>query len=282
MIKIAFIYLIENMENNKKYVGQTRKNVIARYCQHIESAFRTANKKRNDFYRDIVESGDNALNVFNVQTIEECDDSIKLEREKYWIKFYKCEYNEQFKIAYLQNIEKEIVREYESGNTMESIYTKYQCRHDTIKDILIKNNVELRKYQSIGKKKIFEYDDNGDIRNIFENAQQCANYYDNNIDRSNVRLCSLKNKETKTIRYSASGKYFSYSYDIPQNLCVIKKDGIEYSFKTIKSFKEFIKQKISKKAKYGYFIRVYLNKDNRKKCYGYEIIYVNDILIKEK
>ena len=81
---MAKIYLIINKKNNKKYVGQTTGNVSVRFCQHIDASYRqSAKKRKNTFYQDLKESGENVFNDFYYQILEECEDEIKLQKDNF-------------------------------------------------------------------------------------------------------------------------------------------------------------------------------------------------------
>ena len=79
--KQGIIYLITNLINGKKYVGQTRQKLRDRMYQHRR------NKKTSGIDGAIKKYG---LENFKVEVIEECPVENLNEREKYWIEFYDC------------------------------------------------------------------------------------------------------------------------------------------------------------------------------------------------
>ena len=273
---MATIYLITNTKNGKKYVGQTSRTVVARYCQHIESAFRLADGKRNCFYREIAECGENALDVFKFQVIEECSDDIKLERESFWIEHYNCEYNEQQKESYIRSISSQIVDEYENGETMQHLSQKYRCRHQTIKDILLDSGTTLKKHQGRNYKTVYEFDCFGNIINVFENAGVCS--AETGIDRGNIRLCANSNSKTNTLRYSACGHHYSYLKETPCDMFVLSKNGERFSFKSMNALKEHLKASWGEKAGFGYVSRAYKSKE-RKTVYGYTVEFIHPVAL---
>lgn len=271
------IYLIKNRENGKRYVGQTKRPAVARFCQHIESAFRLSENKRNCFYKEICESGENALETFSCEIIEVCDESSACERERYWIEELKCEYNENFKMSYIKSLSSNIVQEYNSGKTMQQLSQKYRCRHTTIREILIDNGVKLNKNQGRSYKKVYEFNDLGEMINIFENAGACSS--ETGIDGGNIRLCASCNYKTQTISRSAEGRHFSYSDKPPQDLFVISKNGETYNFKTTNEIKSFLKNEWGEKSKLAHIKRAYKSK-KRKTVYGYKVEFIHDILMR--
>lgn len=274
---MAIIYLITNTKNGKKYVGQTARTAVARYCQHIESAFRLADGKRNCFYREIAECGESALDVFKFQIIEECSDELKLERESFWIEHYNCEYNEQQKESYIRSIADQIVAEYEDGKTMQQLSQKYRCRHQTIKEIIIDSGTKLKKHQGRNYKTVYEFDYFGNLVNTFENAGVCS--AETGIDRGNIRLCANHNAKTNSIRFTAESRKFSYLSETPKDIiCFYDKKG-EYSFKCIESAKEFLLKEKGKKAMFGHLTRSFFYKE-RKTAYGYTITYIDPVVTK--
>ena len=74
------IYLIENLLNGKKYVGQS-KNIYARWSGH-----RCDSKEKNlPLYFAMRKDG---LENFKFSILEECEISQLAEKEDYWITFY--------------------------------------------------------------------------------------------------------------------------------------------------------------------------------------------------
>ena len=80
-VRMGIIYLITNLINGKKYVGQTRQKLRDRMYQHRSS------KKTSGIDGAIQKYG---WEKFTVEVIEECPVENLNEREKYWIEFYDC------------------------------------------------------------------------------------------------------------------------------------------------------------------------------------------------
>lgn len=79
---MGYIYMITNDINNKKYIGQTINNVQARFTQHKIDA---RNDSQLHFHRAIRKYGESH---FQISIIEECENDILNDREKYWINYY--------------------------------------------------------------------------------------------------------------------------------------------------------------------------------------------------
>ena len=81
---MAYIYVIENDINNKKYVGKTNFSLKKRFNEHIKDSTKRRVEKRPLY---------NAMNKygtehFHIKLIEEVDPMIASEKEQYWIDFY--------------------------------------------------------------------------------------------------------------------------------------------------------------------------------------------------
>jgi group I intron endonuclease len=86
----GIIYLIINIVNNKKYVGQTRQQLNKRWKYHITES-RTFSDR--PLYRAINKYG---IDNFKIRIIEECNTDLLDERETYWIdslETYRYGYN---------------------------------------------------------------------------------------------------------------------------------------------------------------------------------------------
>ena len=79
---MGFIYKVTNIINGKVYVGKTNKSIEARWQQHIYDS-----KRLNDrpFYNAINKYGQEN---FVLELVEQVEDELLNEREKYWIKEY--------------------------------------------------------------------------------------------------------------------------------------------------------------------------------------------------
>lgn len=267
---MAKIYLIINTKNNKKYVGQTTGVVAQRFCQHIDASYRkSADKRKNEFYKDIKESGENVFDIFKYRILEECDDKDRLQREVFYISKIIPEYNENFKVEYIKSISNQIIEEYAKGSNITDIRKKYKCRHQLISPIIngaIKEG-KVKKHNSCStRKKVYMFDDNGKVEKEWLCAGDCGKEL--NIDRSNIRLCALKNTNENLLYFTAEGYHFKYNKETPKDMYQIKRKQTEEikTFKTKEAFINYFKNEFpNKNILYGQLVR------DRKSVYGYEI-----------
>lgn len=267
---MAKIYLITNNENGKKYVGETTRFVAQRFGEHISSAFRNYKKRRNDFYRDIAKSGEDVFNTFTYIVLEECEDSIRFERELYYIGKIKPEYNEDGKEYFINNIKDKIIEEYNNGSNITKIRQKYKCRHQLISAILKDNGVEIKRSRPTSCKKVYLFDDEGNVIKEWINAGECSN--DLNIDRGHIRFCCISNTKHNYLYNSAKGYHFKYTKDTPVDMFEIEKSGVIKRFKSKNAFVNYFKKEFPYKTiRYGQLTR------NRKTVYGYKIKVLNSL-----
>ena len=86
---MGYIYKITNKINNKIYIGQTiKKRPTDRFSQHRYAA-RHLDQNNGISYLHQAMNKDGVDN-FDFDIIEEIDNNLLNEREKYWINFYNC------------------------------------------------------------------------------------------------------------------------------------------------------------------------------------------------
>ena len=144
----GFIYKITNTINGKSYIGQTIQNVKERFYQHCATKCSKA-VSNMAIHRAIKKYG---KSNFTVEVIEEIDSTNLNDRERYWIRYYDS-YNNgyisteggQDGIKLFKNLDTEsIVREYKSGKSLREIGRLFNVDKQTIKDLLVRNNISLR------------------------------------------------------------------------------------------------------------------------------------------
>lgn len=144
----GFIYKITNTINGKPYIGQTIQNVKERFYQHCATKCSKA-VSNMAIHRAIKKYG---KSNFTVEVIEEIDSANLNDREKYWIKYYNS-YNNGYNSTKggqdgckpFKDLDVEsIIKEYNTGKSLRTLGTIFKVDKQTIKDLLIRHNVELR------------------------------------------------------------------------------------------------------------------------------------------
>ena len=144
----GFIYKITNKVNGKSYIGQTIQSVKERFYQHCATKCSQAILNMV-IHKAITKYG---KSNFTIEVIEEVESANLNDRERYWIKYYDS-YNNGYNsteggqdgIKLFKNLDTEsIVREYKSGKSLREIGRLFNVDKQTIKDLLVRNNINLR------------------------------------------------------------------------------------------------------------------------------------------
>lgn len=148
----GFIYKITNNVNGKVYIGQTIQTIKERFYQHC--ATKCSDSVLNmAIHRAIKKYG---KSNFTIEVIEEVDKDFLNDREKFWIEYYNS-YNNgynstiggQDSSTHCKELDTEsIIKEYNSGKSLRSIGNTFKVDKQTIKDLLIRNNITLRTTRS--------------------------------------------------------------------------------------------------------------------------------------
>lgn len=144
----GFIYKITNIVNNKSYIGQTIQSVKERFYQHCSNkcSREVANMA---IHRAIKKYG---KKNFIIEVIEEVEKENLNDREIYWISYYNT-YNDGYNSTKGGQIgHKEfrkldtssIIELYNSGKSLRYVGKLFNVDKQTIKDLLLRNNIELR------------------------------------------------------------------------------------------------------------------------------------------
>lgn len=144
----GFIYKITNKVNGKSYIGQTIQNIKERFYQHCATKCSQAILNMV-IHKAITKYG---KSNFTIEVIEEVESANLNDRERYWIRYYNS-YNNGYNsteggqdgIKLFKNLDTEsIIREYKSGKSLREIGRLFNVDKQTIKDLLVRNNINLR------------------------------------------------------------------------------------------------------------------------------------------
>ena len=149
---MPYIYKIINKINNKIYIGKTLHSIEERWKQHCSDYKRERCEKR-PLYSAMNKYG---IENFFIEEVEQCEESVLSEREKYWIEYYGS-----FKYGYNATIGGDgkpyidrnlVIKTYQEIGVMQRVADLLNISVDSVKNILKENNIKIHSYKEINKK----------------------------------------------------------------------------------------------------------------------------------
>ena len=139
---MAYIYKLTNNVNGKIYVGQTKQTLEERFNSHIYDMNREKFKHR-PIYLAMKKYG---VENFSIEKIEDCDDIIADERERFWIGYlntcvegYNVALGGAGKPLYKQS---EIYELLIAGLSVRQICEKIGCCADVVHGVAKQHNID--------------------------------------------------------------------------------------------------------------------------------------------
>ena len=141
---MGYIYIIKNDFNNKVYIGQTSRTIEIRWKEHVRKAGQMLHKIMLT----------HGIEHFWIEQIEECDDSLLDEREKYWIQYYDS-FTNGYNLTMggqlnpiMTTKEQEVLTLWSQGLTVNRIVEATKLNVETVRNYLNKNGITHEQIKS--------------------------------------------------------------------------------------------------------------------------------------
>ena len=176
MNNIGYIYKITNKITSKIYIGQTKRTIKQRWSEHKQTCKSSKDPKYDyPLYRAIRKYG---IHNFKIEEIEQCSFDNLDEREIYWIKFFDSFHN-GYNLTLggeggkkLELDEQTVINKYKELKIIENVAKYFSCSSGPIKDILIKNNIDIIK----NTYKVFQFDRNRKFVAEYDSLTEAAEH----------------------------------------------------------------------------------------------------------
>ena len=147
----GIIYKIENIINNKVYIGQTIQTLKYRWNRHCQKTSISEAESNMKIKKALLKYG---KENFIISELERCSIELLNEKEKFYIQLYNS-YNLGYNgtlggqdgskpLQTPKDIQKNIIKMYIKGNSLRVIATFFNKDKNTIKLILERNNIPIR------------------------------------------------------------------------------------------------------------------------------------------
>ena len=232
---MGYIYRLYHIASGRSYIGQTVFPIEVRFKQHIYNAHTKSSLSYNQHIKRAIRKY--GRDAFAIEELEQCDNSLLDEREKYWITHYDSVKN-GFNMTYggegkVEHDGKKILEAWNSGLNMTEISEKFKICWKSVSNHLkaqgvTDEEIRDRRYTSAmdkKKKTVYQYDANGnyiaEYPSIpdFERQYGCKTIY-NAVDKGRLavgylwsytkadRIKPYCNHSKKTVhQYSKGGVY---------------------------------------------------------------------------
>ena len=183
---MPYIYKITNKINNKIYIGKTLHSIEQRWKQHCSDYKRERCEKR-PLYSAMNKYG---IENFFIEEIEQCEESVLSEREKYWIEYYgsfKYGYNATIGGDGKAYIDREkVINTYNQIGNIKETAKLLNISADSVNSILKNNNIKILTSSEVNRQKygksVNMYDLEGTFLRNFSSLWEAANYMvENNL-----------------------------------------------------------------------------------------------------
>jgi group I intron endonuclease len=183
---MPYIYKITNKINNKIYIGKTLRSIEERWKQHCSDYKRKRCEKR-PLYSAMNKYG---IENFIIEEVEQCEESVVSEREKYWIEYYgsfKYGYNATIGGDGKAYIDREkVINTYNQIGNIKETAKLLNISVDSVNSILKNNNIKILTSSEVNKQKygksVNMYNLEGIFLKNFSSLQEAANYMvENNL-----------------------------------------------------------------------------------------------------
>lgn len=191
---MAYIYKITNNINNKIYIGKTIRSLEVRWREH-QKDFYSGKKNNLPLYAAMKKYG---IEHFHIEIIEECQDNIVSEREKYWIEefqSFKKGYNATLGGDGKPYIDYDLVcLLYEQLQNQTKVAEKLNINRSTVRYILENRKIPLKSAGEIIKdtnsKSVVCFTKTGEFVEAFVSLSDAARFVQKQ-NKSNASLSSI-------------------------------------------------------------------------------------------
>lgn len=187
---MGYIYKITNLINGYPYIGQTVNSIESRWKKHLEATNASYNYLLYNAMRKY------GIENFKVEEIEQCDNSLLNEREKYWIKMFDSYYLNGH--GYNMTLggegttkysDEDILKLWDRGLKSCQIAKQLGANEATISERLkvLKPGKARKRHIDANKKKILQYDLNGNFIKQWDSTQSAEKEL--NVSSGSITRC---------------------------------------------------------------------------------------------